>query len=206
MMVRGQLAPDSRLYQERLAEELGVSRTPVREALLRMEQEGILYSKPGGGMRIKAMSPRDVSELYETRVALEPFAAGLSCERATPKDVERIWALQRRHESRYPKDVGVAFRTNLELHTGLVQSCGNGLLLRFLESVWHRDTAFRIFAFYPRDVSSVHRMVAEHGRIVKAFALGDRDRVERLLRSHIQDSHRSLLERLDEMREEGEAP
>ncbi len=49
-------------------------------------------------------------------------------------------------------------------------------------------------------------MVAEHGRIVKAFARGDRDRVEKLLRDHIQDSHRSLLGRLDEMREEGEAP
>jgi DNA-binding GntR family transcriptional regulator len=200
MISNGELGPDSRVRQERLAEDLGVSRTPIREALLRLEREGILYSKAGGGMTVKPIRPRDVSEIYEVRVILEPYAARLACERATAKDIERVRGIQRRHERRYPREIAVAFRSNLELHTGMCGACGNDLLLRLLENIWHQDAALRVFAFYSQDLDTVNRMIAEHRRIVDAFARRDAARVDQLLRHHIDEAHLGLLDRLEEMR------
>jgi DNA-binding GntR family transcriptional regulator len=203
MISKGELAPDSPVRQERLAVDLGVSRTPIREALLRLVREGALYSKPGGGMLVKPIRPQDVSEIYEVRVILEPYATRLACERATAKDIERVAAIQRRHERSYPREIEVAFKTNLELHTGMCAACGNDLLLRFLDSIWHQDAALRVFAFYSRDIEDVNLMIKKHRRIVDAFVQRDASQLERLLRHHIEEAHLSLLSRLEEMQAGG---
>lgn len=198
MIVRGDLAPNARLHQERLAEKLGVSRTPIREALLRLEREGLVYTQPRRGMFVRAVTSGQVSELYEIREVLEPVAARLACERATPKNVAAIEAIQSRHERKYPRESSAAFRTNLELHLGLVQPCGNQLMLRFLRTVWHQDAAFRIFSFYTEVSDLVPRMVGEHREIVDAFAAGDAESVEDLLRVHIRSAFKALLGRLEQ--------
>ncbi len=200
MMAVGLLAPDSRLHQGHLAEELGVSRTPVREALLRLEREGLVYSLPGRGMFVRGVSPGEVREVYEVREVLEPFAARLACVRANERDVAAVEAIQRRHERSYPRDLGVAFRSNMELHMGLARACGNQLVLRFLESVWHQDTSIRAFAFQTRDPATVAGMVQEHREIVEAFKAGDGDAVERLLRRHIRAAYEDLEAGLAEVR------
>lgn len=202
MISAGQLAPGVKLYQERLAEEFGVSRTPIREALLRLEREGLVESQPGRGMFVRGVGGSEIRELYEVREILEPFAARLSCARAGHRDVAAVEAIQRRHEGTYPRDVAVAFRSNLELHTGLARACGNQPLLRMLESIWHQDAALRIFAYYARDPQSVIGMVHEHRQIVDAFTAGDAATVEKLLRRHMQASYQVLVKRLEEMRRE----
>jgi DNA-binding GntR family transcriptional regulator len=196
MIVRGHVLPYARLHQERLAADLEVSRTPGREALLRLEREGWVYTRPHGGMFVRGVTPDQVRELYEVRQMLEPRGARLACERAGPKGVEAIKAIQRRHERHYPKDVAVAFRTNSELHLGLVRACDNQLLLRFLQNIWDQDAAYRIFAFYTGVAGWLPEMVKEHRRIVNAFAAGDSERVEELLRGHIESAFEALLERL----------
>ena len=203
MISMGKLAPNSKLHQARLAEGLGVSRTPIREALLRLEGEGLVYMQPGRGMFVTGLQSSEVRELYEAREVLEPLAARLACERATPRDIASVQAIQSRHERTYPKDMAVAFRSNLELHTGLVRACDNQLILRFLEAIWHRDSAFRIFAFYTRDPQTVAEMVHEHHGIVDAFIARDVASVERLLRGHIQAAFEVLVKRLDEIEGEG---
>jgi DNA-binding GntR family transcriptional regulator len=200
MISTGLLPPDSRLHQGRLADELGVSRTPVREALLRLEREGLVYTSPGRGMFVRGVSPEEVREVYEVREVLEPFAARLACLRATARDVSAVEAIQRRHERSYPRDLAVAFRSNMELHMGLTRACGNQLVLRFLESVWHQDTSIRAFAFQTRDPATVSGMVQEHREIVDAFKAGDGDAVERLLRRHIRAAYEALEAGLAEVR------
>ena len=73
----GEIAPDQRLHQEKLAEVLSVSRTPVREALLRLEHEGLLAPCTNGGFEIRQASPDEVRDIYQTRQAIEGFSAGL---------------------------------------------------------------------------------------------------------------------------------
>lgn len=203
MISMGRLPPDSRLHQNRLAEELGVSRTPIREALLRLEREGLVYTQPRRGMFVKGVRRAEIRELYEARGTVEPLVARMACERASAKAVAAVEAIQRRHERTYPTAVGPAFRSNLELHTKLVQACGNQVLLRFLEGVWHQDAALRIFAFYARDQQTTTEMVSEHRQIVDAFRAADGAAVEKLLRRHIRAAYESLAKQLDEMPEEG---
>ncbi len=197
MVADGRLAPNTRLYQERLAQDLGVSRTPIREALLRLEREGLVRTQPGGGIYVKALSEAEVAELYQVREILEPFAARLACERATPRDVAEVEAVHERIRRLPPTDLARGFRLNHDLHTRLVRPCGNGLLLRFLEIVWAQASAVRIYAFYAQEAERAERMVKEHHMILTAFAGGRAEEVEELLRSHIQGAHHELVERLD---------
>jgi len=200
MISTGQLAQDAKLHQERLAKDFGVSRTPIREALLRLEREGIVYTQPGRGLFVKGLDRVEIRELYEARGTLEPIVARMACERASARHITRIEVLQRRHERTYPKDVSGAFRSNLELHTALVQACGNQVLIRLLESIWRQDAAFRIFAFYTRDPQATAEMVSEHRLIVDAFKAADGPAVEQLLRRHIRAAYEGLAKQIDEIR------
>jgi DNA-binding GntR family transcriptional regulator len=202
MISTGQLAQDAKLHQERLAKDFGVSRTPIREALLRLEREGIVYTQPGRGLFVKGLDRVEIRELYEARGTLEPVVARMACERASARHISSIEVLQRRHERTYPKDVAGAFRSNLELHTALVQGCGNQVLIRLLESIWRQDAAFRIFAFYARDPQATAEMVTEHRLIVDAFRAADGRVVEQLLRRHIRAAYEGLAKQIDEMRRE----
>lgn len=203
MISMGRLPPGTKLHQNGLAMELGVSRTPIREALLRLEREGMVTTQPGRGMFVKGVHRAEIRELYEARGTVEPVVARMACERATAKDVTAIESLQRRHERRYPTEIAHAFRSNLELHTLIVRPCGNQPLLRFLEGVWHQDAAFRIFAFYARDPETTSAMVREHRQIVDAFAAADAAAVEKLLRRHIRAAYEVLAKQLDDMEQEG---
>jgi len=203
MVARGELAPHSRLLQQRLAEELGVSRTPVREALLRLEREGLAYSLPRRGMFVKGMTPTEVLELYEMRTLLEPYAGRRACERAFARDIAHIEAIQRRHEQQAQEgraNVEEALRTNAELHLRMVRGCANETLRQFLTNFWTQEQALRIFAMQVSvDHDEIVGMVREHAEITEAFAARDAARVEALLRAHIEQAMEQLRKRLAAM-------
>jgi len=196
MIASGEVAPDTRLYQERLAASMAVSRTPLREALLRLEREGLVYTVPGRGMFVRNFTPEQAADLYQLRVVLEPLAARLACEQATDEQLAKVTAIQGRHEHDYPVDVVEAFRGNFDLHTSLVAPCPNHRLCDILRDIWGQNSALLIFGYYTHNVGAVGTMVTEHRAIVDAFALRDGVAVERLLRQHIQDASESLIRRL----------
>jgi DNA-binding GntR family transcriptional regulator len=194
-ILSGTLAPHERLHQSDLAHVLGVSRTPVREALLRLEREGLIYTRSGHGMFVKGMTAADVSELYDVRLALEPVAARLACAQATADHIVAVERIQRTQERSYPKNLAAAFRINRDLHLKLVQACGNPLMLRFLDNVWDQENALRVFAAYTADRQRVASMISEHRKLIDAFASGDGQRLGTLLEAHIQAACHSLQQR-----------
>ena len=203
MIATGELLPDTRLFQERLAESLGVSRTPLREALLRLEREGFVYSVPGRGMFVRGLTFGQVAELYQLREILEPFAARLACEAATVDQVERIKEIQSMQEREYPKDVLTAFEGNFDLHILLTESCPNRRMYDLLRELWDHNSVLLMFGYYTHNVREVSTMVAEHREIVNAFIEGDSLAVERLLRRHIKEAERSLLSSLHDVKNTG---
>lgn len=204
MIASGEFTPDTRLYQERLAASLAVSRTPLREALLRLEREGLVYTVPGRGMFVRNFTPEQAADLYQLRDVLEPLAARLACERASDEQMARLEAIQRQHERDYPVDVVEAFRGNFDLHTSLVAPCPNHRLCEFLRDIWGQNSALLIFGYYTHNVGAVSTMVTEHRAIVDAFVQRDAPTVERLLRQHIQDASESLIRRLHQSDGTGE--
>ncbi len=203
MIATGELSPDTRLFQERLAESLGVSRTPLREALLRLEREDFVYSVPGRGMFVRGLTLGQAAELYQLREIIEPFAARLACESATPDQIERIKETQSRQEREYPVEVLPAFKGNFDLHTLLIESCPNRRMHQLLCELWDHNSVLLMFGYYTHNVGAVSTMVAEHREIVSAFISGDSLAVEKLLKQHIQEAAGSLLKGLQGFKDTG---
>jgi DNA-binding GntR family transcriptional regulator len=184
LITGGRLGPHDRLHQTQLAEALGVSRTPVREALLRLEQEGLAYSLPGRGLFVKGPSAKDVADLYEVRVILEPQAARLACERATGRDRTELKRALHRVTS-VSAGLTSAFRANRDFHLTVVRPCGNPLLVRVLANVWDQKAALPGFAEYTKVSELDSHMAVEHVQLAKAFLAGRAGRVEQLVRAHV---------------------
>jgi DNA-binding GntR family transcriptional regulator len=187
----GRLPADARIKQEQIAAELGVSRTPVREALHLLEQEGLVRLVPRRGALVQGFTAADVRELYELRELLEPAAAGLATARASDeerREVERLAGLTERRRG--------GFEANRDFHRALCAPCGNGLVMRTLDSVWTHRAAHGLFTYQAGLAGAVERMAAEHAEIAEAFAAADGARVRALVNDHVRGAGEDALERL----------
>jgi DNA-binding GntR family transcriptional regulator len=187
----GRLAPEERIKQEQVAAELGVSRTPVREALHLLEREGLVRLVPRRGAVVQGFSAGDVRELYELRELLEPTAAALATARASAAERQTVLRLAGLTERRRG-----GFEANREFHRALCAPCGNGLVLRTLDSVWTHRAAHGLFTYQSRPAGAVERMAAEHAEIARAFAGADAARVRALVHDHVRGAGDEALERL----------
>ena len=163
---------DERLVQEKLAAQLAISRTPVREALLRLEQSGILVSSDRGGFLIRIPSIAEVMELYQVRTAIEGHAVRLL---AGDKNPDRSASLIREtiidKEAITSTTVKAYFQANRDIHRKLVELTGNRYLLEVFDNYWNQGTSFRLFAVIENvDLS---KSFGDHMRIADAIESGD---------------------------------
>ena len=178
----GELAPGARLRQEVLAEELGVSRTPLREALRLLAADGLVELEPNRGAVVAPLSRDAQVAFWEARLALEPAAARLGAARREPAamaDMAAAIAAQRRDEG----DDG--FAANRAFHLALVRSAGNAHLARFAESLWVQSVGTSIYAAQTPDHATAATYADQHQAVLDAIAGGDADLAERLTRAHI---------------------
>ena len=147
-ILSGALGPNEHVNQDRVARELGVSRTPVREALRWLERDGLVRMEPNRGAFVQAFSTDDVFEIYELRELLEPHAAGIAAAVATRADVQAVRSLQEAIELARAVDLQEGFELNRAFHARLCAPCRNGLLMSVLGQVWSQGSALRIFTHY----------------------------------------------------------
>jgi DNA-binding GntR family transcriptional regulator len=186
-ILSGDLPRGCRLRQEELATELGVSRTPLREALRRLASEGLVEFQPNRGA---AVSPHDVADQWHAwaaRVALEPGAARLAAQVRDPEAARRLRELVAVQRARVDRNVD-AYAANRDFHLALVAASGNAHLSRFAEMLWVPRIARRIYDMQAVDPGLVLAWADDHERIVDAVAAGDADLAERLTREHIAAS------------------
>jgi len=195
-VVTGAFPPGSRINESRLSAEYGISRTPLREALLTVERLGLVESDPRRGFFVAPLSAREVRELYPLGRALYGLAVRLAVEMpaATIKRLEAINA-QFRTASERPEDARLADR---RFHRAIVERCPNRRLLAMLENV-HLGME-RYERIYMSDASDVRRSARQHDEIIRAFRRDDLKRVERIIDDVWDYSVRRLLVAL------GEAP
>jgi DNA-binding GntR family transcriptional regulator len=187
----GRLAPEERIKQEQIAAELGVSRTPVREALHLLEREGLVRLVPRRGAIVQGFTAADVRELYELRELLEPAAAALATARANAEERRAVQRL-----ARLTDRPSGGFAPNRDFHHALCAPCGNGLVMRTLDSVWTHRAAEGLFAYQTLPPGAVERLAAEHAAIADAFAEADAARVRALVHDHVRAAGSDALERL----------
>jgi DNA-binding GntR family transcriptional regulator len=193
-IVAGQLEAGEHINQDRVARELGVSRTPVREALRWLERDGLVRLEPNRGAFVSAFTDRDLFEIYELRELLEPHAAGIACAVATRAELAVLRDLADRIEETWEAEPQESFAFNRAFHERLCQPCQNGLLLSLLAQVWSQQAALRIFTRYAQGGRAfAERTHAEHHSIVEAYAARDTAAVRDLVRAHIAAAHEATV-------------
>lgn len=205
LIVTGQLPPGSRIVEEELAERLGVSRTPVREALNRLERDGLVVVRPRSGFGVAPFDTKSAQDAFDMREALECHAAVLACARIDDggrrrlrtiiEECEALAALRGRttHEALIEMQLGV------DLHRAIAELGGNILLAETVSRLLDRCQAWVWMDLTRLDHWGEAR--ADHRQIVEAVCAGDSTRAEAEMRAHLRDARDNVL-RLLTAREE----
>jgi DNA-binding GntR family transcriptional regulator len=185
LIVSGELAADAQLIQEQVAESLGVSRTPVRDALNRLAHEGLVTWLPGRGYLVNPLTPKDVTEVYQVRRILETEAARLACGRHDAVSLARLGNLIDQMAASDADDTAAMFDLNHQFHRALVQPCDNELLLKMLDTLWDHPVNRRITRSYLHTAGSAQAMLDEHRELLAAAADADEERLVALTAEHL---------------------
>jgi DNA-binding GntR family transcriptional regulator len=182
-LVQGTLNPGDRLIQDRLAEELDVSRTPVRDALLRLKEEGVLEPSGRRGYVVRSLAESDVRDLYGARDAVEGQAAALLAQ-AGGEGLDQVREALAQATSRKLRSSRESFEANRAFHRAIVATTGNSYLLNFFDAIWGR--AISALAYHDFYVHSPHdQFVAEHKSLIDEIAAGDPLRARTAMIEHI---------------------
>ncbi|MFI7336691.1 GntR family transcriptional regulator [Streptomyces sp. NPDC050085] len=185
MIINGTLAPGQRLVEAELAEHLGVSRQPVREALQRLQAAGWVDLRPAQGAYVHSPTVEECAQLLGVRAVLETYSARGAAQHATTKDVTHLWELQ---------DTGIAalaagdaraiVEANARLHAHITRLSRNAVLAELIPQVDQRVRWYYMPIAKPRGKDAW----SEHALIIEAIATGDPDRAEALMRRHTQNT------------------
>ncbi len=197
----GRYGPGRRLVADELAQELGTSRMPVREALRRLEVVGLVSITPHRGAVVSEVSAGEIVEIYHIRAVLEGLAARLAAPHLGPADFDRLNVLvDEMAGAGADPDFEQMLRRNRELHVTIWQAAQAPRLHDLLENLYDASHRFRnISIALPGRLAQVSD---EHRRIVQALAAGDVTAAERFANEHHENTARRLLAELDKPKEE----
>jgi DNA-binding GntR family transcriptional regulator len=182
------LPPESKLVEENIARALGVSRSPVREALMQLENAGLVVRKAGKGRVVASFTEREVIDNYEAWEMTESYTGGLACLTATDEDFRKIGAIldQMKELSGIEGESDNYRRLNYGFHYNMIAPCTNKSLIRIYENVLKPiQWCWNLSIFWNRDFS---RSYAEHSELLALYRKRERRRYEELARKHIHDA------------------
>lgn len=184
-IVHGVLRPNQRLVELDLAETLGVSRTPVREALQRLTLEGLVRRERGGWV-VHEHSPEEIRAIYEVRAALEGYAAFLAAGRVTPEQLRELEELYPPGEAAAELGPDAQVELNERFHDGVIAAAGNQRLAQLSRASRQYYFNHRIARSY--DAEENRRSIESHRRILEALGRGDGPEAEARAREHVDDA------------------
>ncbi|MBD3240970.1 MAG: FCD domain-containing protein [Chitinivibrionales bacterium] len=185
LILSGELKAGQRVPELRIAEELGVSRTPIREAIRRLEQYGLVHIKPRSFAEVAAMDPAEVDQLAEVRAQVECLSARLFAARATAQDCTalRVIAAECR-ELLLSGDLAGAYEKDSEFHLEIAERCGNAYVFDIMERLDARIQLARLVRC--ADYEHVLGAVEEHARLIDAFARRATAEAVSFMSSHVK--------------------
>jgi len=184
-ILSGEIVPGERLIQETIASQINVSRTPVREAFLRLEREGVLEAAGRGGFQIRDINEKEIQDLYLAREAVEGFAAKLLAGALSQEQAQNIETAVRSEMGLKSIHKEEHFHANRTIHRTIVAQTGNGILLDMFDSIWNRGISIRSFAAYPIPDSQENR--EQHLLLLDQIKTGNVDEAETAMVAHIRE-------------------
>jgi DNA-binding GntR family transcriptional regulator len=194
-IIDGRLGPGARLKEEELARELGMSRTPVREALLLLQSEGLVESIPRRGATVRSYAVDDLDDMYQLRAVLEGYAARRAATRISADVValleESCARFDRLRASDDPRDL---VKENLFFHNVILDAAGSGRLVPLVRKVIELPLVYRSFYWY----SPEQKLISEHyhKQLTRALGAGDAKRAEIIMTEHVLEARDFLLAQL----------
>ncbi len=184
MIIEGRLAPGTRINEGQVGASLGVSRTPLREAIKTLASEGLVEIVPAKGAIVRRFSENDIREILEVLKALEQAAARLACQRASDAEITAIRALHGTMLEHYAaRNRLIYFKLNQAIHSAIVLASGNSVLAQTHETLQARIKRIRFIGNETPDRWAA--AVAEHEEMIAALAVRDADRLEEVLGRHL---------------------
>jgi DNA-binding GntR family transcriptional regulator len=195
-ILTNEYAPGSSFNQAQLAVDLQISTTPLREALRRLQSEGLVQLGPHRDAIVTALSVEEARDLLELRLAVDPLAAGLAAERRTREDIAAIRAASEIEALPEHPDVEqlIAHR---RFHQAIYAASHNDLLIATLDSLWDKSDRYRLEALRSdRNEEERRQKNAEHQELMLCVIGGDTARASQIMRQHIQSSLGATAARL----------
>ena len=193
----GRLDENTRLTEEFLSQRLGISKSPVREALTRLESERLIQIEPRRGAYLRKFSIKEIGDLYDLREALEVYAVGKA--KLSPALLAGLReCVERSRKHLEANDKRRYIEEDVDFHASLTAASGNELLTEILRNVQHQVWLFRRKTY---DLSR-SKATDTHAAIVQALEQGDKGRAQRLMREHITEVRDKLIRYLEEQGEQ----
>ncbi len=191
-IIMGELKPGERLMEVQLAEKMGVSRTPVREAIRKLELEGLAHIIPRKGAQVADLSVKDIMDVLEVRAALDALATSLSAVRITDEELQMLKHVHSQFASYVEKDnLSGLVKKDVEFHEIIYKSSRNDRLIQIASNL--REQVYRFRVIYLKDYISPKEIVKEHLDIYEAIAARDTQRASETAQRHIRNQEIAIV-------------
>ncbi len=187
------LTPDAIYSQEEICQQLGISRTPVREALLELQKEGYLLFYRGKGIQIVSLDRKAIHDILEIRIYQEMAAAELAAKRATEEDVAWIaecLETQRKHLN--SQDIDLCYRLDHKFHRAIAKASHNDLIYQSIDEVLDHYLRFEVLTIY-NSYGGANAIWTEHSALYEAIKAHEPQKARTAAEEHLQDAYRRTL-------------
>jgi DNA-binding GntR family transcriptional regulator len=204
-ILSGELMPGARLIETQLAEQLQVSRTPIREAIRQLQRETLIAANASGGLRVATVSAADAAQLYDCRMALEQLSVQGACQNATAEQVQAIEQLivqaehlmeQAASTPQNPQMLDLDYR----FHRLIAESSGNHWLVFLLEQVFNQMTLLRVQT--TQHNPKVLEIGSEHRQIYQAIAQRNPEAAVQVMQAHLAASKQRVIQEVESLQRE----
>ena len=191
-IIVGELKPGERLMEVQLAEKMGVSRTPVREAIRKLELEGLVDMLPRKGAHVADLSVKDIMDVLEVRSTLDGLASSLSASRITDEEIKELKHLHTQFENYIEKgNTQGIIRKDAEFHDIIYRSSRNDKLIQISSNLREQIQRFRVI--YIKDYSSSKELVKEHAEIIDSIIRKDSTAAMKCAQQHIKNQEETII-------------
>lgn len=194
-ILTGELKPGERLMEIHLANRLGVSRTPIREAIRKLELEGLVIMIPRRGAEVAQITEKSMNDVLEVRRAMDALCVELACERISAEDLEKLrLACDAFAEAVKTKDVKKIAQADVKLHDIIVQATGNQRLVQLVNNL--SEQMYRYRFEYIKDCSQHEKLIEEHRIIYESMVKKDKETASEAAKMHIDNQKKAIIEQI----------
>ncbi len=197
-IITGELKPGERLMEVQLAEKMGVSRTPVREAIRKLELEGLVCMVPRKGAHVGEITVKDIMDVLEVRSSLDGLATSLAAQRITDSELKDLRNVLSQFTNYVEKEnIQGSIKKDVEFHDIIYRSCRNEKLMQIISNLQEQFHRFRVM--FLKDLKSPKELIQEHVDIYDAILSRDPEKARKAAQEHIKNQEITVVKTIKKM-------